>query len=680
MLVQSEPYYLRTAFPALDNSNKVICQELNFAKSHFEDREAFIKIAQKLGADITKVDTALAEAAAAQKKFSEEIRAIGQEGLAAIEKDPEKFGVVLFGRPYNSFASVANKGIPAKFASRDITIIPFDMLPYWNEKLAADDNMYWAMGQIILKGARFVKKHPQLYGAYVSNFSCGPDSFLISYFREIMGRKPSLTLELDSHTADAGLETRIEAFLDIVRYYREIQKSRRKTSSLKNSFRPASIAEREGITGVQTSNGRWLPLTDKGVRLLIPAMSRFGTPLLEKAFKRTGIKAEVLQPADEEVLKLGRGHASCKECLPLQTTLGSLLNYVNKRDHDDVLLYFMASSGGPCRLGQYHVYTKRIIEKLKIPDVANFTPTSENGYSLLGDSFLRAAWRAIVIGDLFDEMWSTVLAGAEDRELGLAVFHEEYQAIMNLVDRRWPVLAAQLSKSAARLGEIKLQKPFEQIPKISLVGEIYVRHDPISLQNIIERFADRGIIIRTAPVSEYIKFVDWLIKNNIQNVRPKGFAIRQYFKKYFDWAIRKRLAPSGLFYYDGTRAPVEPVLEAGQKYISKHLTVETIVTVGSAFHDILHPSCGIISIGPFGCMPSRVAEAVLSEKFTTTEKKAMYTNGSDPELMPILSKNRKLPFLAIETDGNPFPQLIEARLEAFCIQAERLNEIMLNGH
>ncbi|XCN71445.1 MAG: hypothetical protein Q3M24_14105 [Candidatus Electrothrix aestuarii] len=27
--------------------------------------------------------------------------------------------------------------------------------------------------------------------------------------------------------------------------------------------------------------------------------------------------------------------------------------------------------------------------------------------------------------------------------------------------------------------------------------------------------------------------------------------------------------------------------------------------------------------------------------------------------------------------GNPFPQLIEARMEAFCLQAERLNEQML---
>jgi predicted CoA-substrate-specific enzyme activase len=680
VLVQGEPYYLRTAFPPFETNANIISEVLDFSNGYAGARDAFLQIARKLGADLAKVDTALHSAAAVQTEFTEDIREIGRQGLAAIEQDPKKFGVVLFGRPYNSFASEANKGIPAKFASRDITIIPFDMLPYWNEKLADDANMFWAMGQMILKGARFVAKHPQLYAAYITNFSCGPDSFLVSFFRDIMGRKPSLTLELDSHTADAGLETRIEAFLDIIRYYREIQKNTPVVRSLEKNFRPAVIEERNGVTGVRTSDDRWLPLTDPGVRLMVPAMSRYATPLLAAASSRVGIKAEVLHPADEDVLKLGRGHASCKECLPLQTTLGSLLNYVQHRKHDDVLIYYMASSDGPCRLGQYHVYTQRVIEKLKIPNVAMFTPSSANGYYLMGDNYLRAAWRAIVIGDLFDEMWSTVLAGARDREEGLAVFHEEYEAIKNVIDRRWPILAAQLSKSADRLRRIQLKKPYEQIPKISLIGEMYVRHDPISLQNIIERLADRGFIVRTAPVSEYLKYIDWLIKNNIQSQRPKGFAIRGHVKKYFDHAIRKRLAPSGLFFHDGTPAPVEPIIDLGKKFISPHFTVESILTVGSAFHDILHPSCGIISIGPFGCMPSRVAEAVLNEKFTTTNKKAMLHNGASTPWLPILSKERKFPFIAIETDGNPFPQLIEARMEAFCLQAERLNEMMLTCH
>ena len=76
-------------------------------------------------------------------------------------------------------------------------------------------------------------------------------------------------------------------------------------------------------------------------------------------------------------------------------------------------------------------------------------------------------------------------------------------------------------------------------------------------------------------------------------------------------------------------------------------------------------------------MPSRVAEAVLNEKFTTSNKRVTLKNGSRTPWVSILSKKQKFPFIAIETDGNPFPQLIEARMEAFCLQAERLNEMML---
>jgi hypothetical protein len=36
----------------------------------------------------------------------------------------------------------------------------------------------------------------------------------------------------------------------------------------------------------------------------------------------------------------------------------------------------------------------------------------------------------------------------------------------------------------------------------------------------------------------------------------------------------------------------------------------------------------------------------------------------------------ELPFLAIESDGSPFPQLIIAKLEAFCQRAIRLHRQM----
>ena len=71
-------------------------------------------------------------------------------------------------------------------------------------------------------------------------------------------------------------------------------------------------------------------------------------------------------------------------------------------------------------------------------------------------------------------------------------------------------------------------------------------------------------------------------------------------------------------------------------------------------------------------MPNRIAEAILSETMNRKEKSII--NSRDERMRLVLADIDELPFLAIESDGSPFPQIIEARLEAFCLQARRLHE------
>jgi predicted nucleotide-binding protein (sugar kinase/HSP70/actin superfamily) len=65
-----------------------------------------------------------------------------------------------------------------------------------------------------------VRRDPRLHAIYLTCFNCGPDSFIINYFRRLMSGKPYLELEVDEHTADAGIITRCEAFLESLRIRR----------------------------------------------------------------------------------------------------------------------------------------------------------------------------------------------------------------------------------------------------------------------------------------------------------------------------------------------------------------------------------------------------------------------------------------------------------------------------
>ena len=673
VLVQGEPYYLRTAFPQIEAmGERTFSPVLDFSKGVETALDEFLSIGVQLGAPKQDAEQAYQKAVIAQNQFHADLQKKGQEVLKELEQSDDSFAVVLAGRPYNAFAGVANKGIPAKFASSGVRIIPFDMLPLDKADLDPDMNMYWGMGRMLLKSARLIKDHPKLFGAFITNFSCGPDSFLLNFFRETMGRKPSLTLELDNHTADAGIETRIEAFLDIIRYYQRMSEEPAlsgKSIRSNTTFHPAYFEKRQNGHGVVTSDGSWLPLTHERVKVVFPSMGRFSPTMLAASLRSQGIRSEALPPADEEQLKIGRGNSSCKECLPLQLTVGSILHYVEHRDPDEVTVYFMPSADGPCRFGQYSVYTQRLLNNKSIPDVPVLAPSCLDGYGGLSEATMLSMWRSVVIADLFEEMWSTLLAGAQDRKAAMEIFDAEFSAVSQACSQGWAQGLAQLKRSADVLSKIELRMPYEELPKISLIGEIFVRHDVISRQGIIERMADRGIVVRTAQGTEWIKYTDWLIKNKIEGKPTLSYWMRLPFKRYYDKKIRKILSASGLFLHHEQDVP--KIIEIGSNFVSPKLAGEAILTVGSAFHEIFHPACGIISIGPFGCMPSRIAEAILSEKFTTQTALKVSSNGSLPH--SISSCDHKLPFLAIETDGNPFPQIIEARLEAFALQARRLH-------
>jgi len=69
-------------------------------------------------------------------------------------------------------------------------------------------------------------------------------------------------------------------------------------------------------------------------------------------------------------------------------------------------------------------------------------------------------------------------------------------------------------------------------------------------------------------------------------------------------------------------------------------------------------------------MPSRVAESILKKEMNVAGKARV---PGWEEKAREYEEVGEFPFLAVETDGSPFPQLIEANLEAFVLQAGRLH-------
>ncbi|MFA6470960.1 MAG: acyl-CoA dehydratase activase [Candidatus Latescibacterota bacterium] len=186
---------------------------------HFRDGEKVIKnelakAVKKLGISRERSDRAVDRAYEAQDEFRENLHNEGRKALEAVKEKGEK-AIILVGRSYNVFDRAINLSVAAKLSGiYGINVIPMDFLDLQGIKIDhINQNMFWNYGKKILQTAIRLSEEPNFDIIYITNFKCGPDSFIKQYVREALGR-PFLVLQFDGHSNDAGMMTRCEAYLD----------------------------------------------------------------------------------------------------------------------------------------------------------------------------------------------------------------------------------------------------------------------------------------------------------------------------------------------------------------------------------------------------------------------------------------------------------------------------------
>jgi len=87
---------------------------------------------------------------------------------------------------------------------------------------------------------------------------------------------------------------------------------------------------------------------------------------------------------------------------------------------------------------------------------------------------------------------------------------------------------------------------------------------------------------------------------------------------FHERAVRNILSKSNLC--ENREEGLDHVIKHVRHLINPELTGEAILTTGAVTNEVVDNYCGVISIGPFGCMPTRVAEAVLTGEMNMVRK------------------------------------------------------------
>ncbi|GAG63971.1 unnamed protein product, partial [marine sediment metagenome] len=181
---------------------KILTPILNFSFKEYIKEKQLTKLGKELGRDRRSIKKAIRQAHLAQNKFYSSVKKRGKEVLSSLKDD--EIAIVITSRSYNSCDRAISMDVPKKLRELGFKVIPIDYLPVDSIDLSKEwPNLYWEFGDRIMSAAQIIKKDRRLYPVYITNFGCGPDSFILQYFEREMDR-PFLKLEVDEHSAGAG--------------------------------------------------------------------------------------------------------------------------------------------------------------------------------------------------------------------------------------------------------------------------------------------------------------------------------------------------------------------------------------------------------------------------------------------------------------------------------------------
>jgi predicted CoA-substrate-specific enzyme activase len=627
--VQAFPHLLKAILPEKMRV-KLLSPGLHFGHSFDFVLREFFSMRRELKSSPREIKLALHSAWMVQARFEKKNREMGQDFLRSLG-DPER-ALVILGRPYNVCDERLSLDLPKKLSKLGMAVIPMDLLPLGEEEEEPEGiNMYWNYGQKLLAAARFIERDKRLFAVHVTNFGCGPDSFISHHLKRIMKGKPLLQLEIDEHTADAGIITRCEAFLD----------------SLKN-HKPESYTPARRKTTAFNLNRSLSKRT-----IFVPYMCDHAL-LFKGVLESCGLRSEVLPETDQESLRLGRKFTSGRECYPAVLTTGDLVKFLLKeKPQPGKVAFFMPAAAGPCRFGQYHQLHRLVVEELGFPEVMILSPTSRDGYdqvTSVGRSTRRRGFEALTAADIMRQTLLRLRPYEKSAGESQKVY-DHYLKKLYLATRLGADLKKVLKEAVRDFGQIPTEA--ERKPLIAVIGEIYIRNNRFANNHLIDKIESLGGEVYLSFVCEWISYTSHMYRQDSWKLRKFRDFFAGYLQELLQTWIKKRLSrPFDPFLQSYSDEPTGTLLRLAHPYLPDSVGGEAILTIGKGIEMLESGACGVINAMPFTCMPGNIV-AGLSKK--------------------VQERFPEVPWLNLAYEGQE--QTRESmRLEAFMYQARQVRE------
>ncbi len=525
----------------------------------------------------------------------------------AVEEN--KMLVMLVGRPYHHDPLIQHK-IADIICSYGIDVITEDMVRFDNELLKTPQGtvMQWQYTNNIIKAANWVaQSKDNVHLIQLTSFGCGPDAFIIDEITDVLRRanKIHTVLKVDDITNQGSLKLRIRSLIESIK--------------IKDSI---SANEPEKAIVNKTFNNE-----DKERTILAPFFSDFYSPLLPPLFKMAGYKIEILPPSDKISQEYGLKYVNNEVCFPTTVVIGDIIKALKSEKYNpDKVAIGMTQTGGQCRATNYLALIKKSLIQAGFPNVPvvslavgdgliNEQPGFSIDWKKLANKTLNALFYCDSIAKLYYASYPREKTIGEANRLKSKYIQ---LAVDNLLEYSTRDVLKLLQEAVNEFYSIiDIDK---KVPKIGIVGEIFVKFNPQCNHNTIDWIKDQGVEVVVPPLSDFAMQFFVNRKVNLENfTEQKSHKITNAFTNAIQSYLEHKISkfnkvcsefPHFIPFYkiDKEAKNAKQLVSLSAQYGEGWLIPGEIVSFSHS--NINH----VISLQPFGCIANQIVAKGIEKK------------------------------------------------------------------
>lgn len=386
-----------------------------------------------------------------------------------------------------------------------------------------------------------------------------------------------------------------------------------------------------------------------GKTVYLPVMAEGGSEMFASIFRRLGTEARVTPPSDRRTIELGGKATQGDECFPSKVVIGDLLQIANQPGFKpDRAVFFLPTSDGPCRFGQYVPYLRKVLRQSSLEQIEIISPTDQNSYGGLGsivNVFTRMAWRGVVATDAIHRLLLKTRpyeaeSGAADHAFrdSLLDLCTTVESTCDNADCQLRSLVLSLERARDRFHAVPISYD-RSYPLIGVIGEIFCRLNTFSNDDLIRRLESYGAEASLSHVAEWVTYTSFEQERLLRmhgrtlSMEMLGSKLRSHIRNADEHTLLGPLEED----FKGYEEPaIDEIISLAWPYLPASGVIgEMVLSVGLVAWHAKHGSDGVVDISPFSCMNGTVSEAIypkISHDYGGIPVRSFYFDGTRSDL------------------------------------------------